>query len=59
MFCQATRYIKDDIDNNVLCDTLKFLENIQASDGSFPEGYPVRHREMIVRQLMKNTVLTN
>jgi len=47
VFCQATRYIKDDIDNNVLCDTLKFLESIQASDGSFPEGYPVIHKEMI------------
>ena len=57
MFCQATRYIKDDIDNNVVCDTLKFLENIQAPDGSFPEGYAVRHREMIVRLLIKNTVL--
>lgn len=48
VFCQAARYIKDDIDNNVICDTYKYLEKIQAADGSFPEGYAVRHREMIV-----------
>eukprot|EP00794_Sanderia_malayensis_P016290 gene16290-17928_t len=50
VFCQAREFIKDDIDENIVCDSLKFLESIQEPDGSFPEGYAVRHREMIVQQ---------
>eukprot|EP00794_Sanderia_malayensis_P016274 gene16274-17915_t len=50
VFCQAREFIKDDIDENIVCDSLKFLESIQEPDGSFPEGYAVRHREMIIQQ---------
>ena len=48
VFCQATQYIKDDIENAVICDSLEFLQSIQQADGSFKEAYAVRHREMIV-----------
>lgn len=51
MFCQARQYIKEDIDDVIICESLVFLESIQAADGSFPEGYAVRHREMIVSNL--------
>ncbi len=51
VFCQAKVYINDDIDENIVCQSLRFLESIQAADGSFPEGYAVRHREMIVSEL--------
>ncbi len=53
VFCQARQFIKDDIDENIVCESLQFIESIQASDGSFPEGYAVRHREMIVSQVKK------
>eukprot|EP00795_Rhopilema_esculentum_P010956 gene10956-19791_t len=46
VFCQASAYIKDDIDSNLICSTFKFLESKQVADGSFAEALHVYHREM-------------
>ncbi|XP_065067572.1 venom factor-like [Rhopilema esculentum] len=46
VFCQASAYIKDDIDSHLICSTFKFLESKQVADGSFAEALPVYQREM-------------
>ena len=48
VFCQASAYIKDDIDNKLICSTFEFLESKQVADGSFAEALHVYHREMRV-----------
>lgn len=43
-FRQADKYI--DVEQNVIHEALKFLANVQESDGSFPEVGKVSHKDM-------------
>lgn len=43
-FNQASKYIT--VDQNVISQSLTFLQNVQADDGSFPENGVVHHKAM-------------
>ena len=48
VFCQAREFIKDHIDENIVCQSAQFLLNQQSDDGKFVEKQAVIHREMTV-----------
>ncbi|PFX26602.1 cobra venom factor-like [Stylophora pistillata] len=47
VFCKAKKFLGDEMDERMLCQSVGWLVENQRSDGAFPEVHHVIHREMV------------
>lgn len=50
VFCKAKKFLGDEIEEKMLCESVGWLIENQRNDGAFPEVHHVIHREMVVRR---------
>ncbi|RMX42632.1 hypothetical protein pdam_00010273 [Pocillopora damicornis] len=47
VFCKAKKFLGDEIEEKMLCESVGWLIENQRNDGAFPEVHHVIHREMV------------
>ena len=50
VFCKAQQFTAVDIDEDLVCESVRWLIENQRGDGALPEVFKVIHREMVVRK---------
>ena len=49
VFCKAQQFAGVNIDENLVCESVKWLIENQRGDGALPEVFAVMSRSMVVR----------
>lgn len=50
VFCKAQQFPRVNIDEDLVCDSVRWLIENQRGDGALPEVHAVIHGEMVVRK---------